>query len=151
MDFNWKSMKATGRKKRADFELDIQPGMQDKLSIYLLLARMLCNGEKTFDTDVVSGPVVKPYSYRFLANEQLDTKLGLLQTIHLRRGTLDSEKQTDLWHAEETRYLPVKLVYRNKGDVTTMELNEISFSNDSDKFGYNPDVKHTLVTNHEHH
>jgi len=151
VDFNWKNMKATGRKKRVDFELDIQAGMQDKLSIYFLLARKLCNGEKTIDANVVSGPVLKSYSYRFQAEEVLDTELGRLQAIHLRRGTPGSEKQTDIWHAEEIRYLPVRLVYRKKSDVTTMELSEISFSKDSDTFRYNPDEKQAKVVNHEHH
>jgi hypothetical protein len=59
--------------------------------------------------------------------ESLDTKLGPLQTIHVRRGSYDSEKQTDMWLAVETRFLPVKLVYRDDDDVISMDLINISF------------------------
>lgn len=128
VDFDWETMRATGTKKRADFKLEIQPGMQDKLTIYLLLARALCDGEKSIDAEVVSGPVLKPYRYRLQAMESLDTKLGRLSTIHLRRGGPNSEKQTDLWHAAEVHFLPVKLVYRNRDKVITMNLIDISFS-----------------------
>jgi len=128
--FNWESMRATGTKRRAGFELEIEPGMQDKLTIYLLLARAVCNGENTINADVVSGPVLKPHSYRLQAMEPLDTKLGRLQTIHLRQGSSESEKQTDLWIAEVAHYLPVKLIYRDKDDVAIMNLIDISFSND---------------------
>lgn len=128
VDFNWESMQARGTKKHAKFELELQPGMQDKLSIYLLLAQVVCAGEFPVDADVVSGPILKPYSYRLLAIEPLDTSLGRLQTTHVRLGTPETEKQTDLWLAKETRFLPVKLVYRKKDDVTITNLVEISFA-----------------------
>lgn len=128
VDFNWESMKASGTKKRHDFELEIQTGMQDKLTIYLHLARAVCEGEDPINANVVSGPVLKAHSYHLQAIEFLATKLGPLQTFHVRRGTSKNEKQTDLWLAEETLFLPVKLVYRDKNDVITMNLIDISFS-----------------------
>ena len=128
VDFNWEKMKATGRKKRVDFEMDIHPGMQDKLTIYLFLAHELCKGGYSIEADIVSGPILKTYSYHFQAKQSLQTKLGALETIHIRRGTPEEQKQTDLWHAVGVGLLPVKLVYRNKNDVTTMNLNSISFS-----------------------
>ena len=121
-------MKATGTKKHDDFELEIQTGMQDKLSIYLFLARAVCQGEDPVNADVVSGPVLKPHSYHLQSMESLDTKLGGIQTFHIRRGSAESEKQTDMWLAGETRFLPVKLVYRKKNDVITMNLVDISFN-----------------------
>jgi hypothetical protein len=127
VDFNWKTLRATGTKKRDDFELEIMVGVQDKLTIYLFLARALCNGEDPVDVSVVSGPILKPHNYRIQAMESLDTKLGPLQTIHVRRGSYDSEKQTDMWLAVETRFLPVKLVYRDDDDVISMDLINISF------------------------
>ena len=132
MDFDWDALIATGTKKRDDFELGIQPGMQDKLTIYLLLARELCEGNTQIDANVVTGPVLKHHNYSLQAVEPLDTELGRLQTTHLRRGNADSEKQTDLWHAGEIRFLPVKLIYRNKDDVTVMNLTDISFDSTGD-------------------
>lgn len=131
VDLNWEKQTAIGRKKRVDFAMDVHPGVQDKLTIYLLLARKLCKGEYTIDAPVVSGPVLQTHHYRFQAKEILETMLGTLDTIHIRRGNDGDEKQTDLWHAETIGFLPVKLVYRNKNNITTMTLNEISFSHDS--------------------
>lgn len=127
VEFNWQAMKATGTKKKDDFELAIQPGMQDKLTIYLLLARELCRGKSQIAADVVSGPVLKAHSYHQQGIELLDTKLGQLQTTHLRRGSSETKKQTDLWHAGETRFLPVKMIYRNDDEISVMNLLDISF------------------------
>jgi hypothetical protein len=128
VEFDWASMKATGTKKRHDFELDLKAGMQDKLTIYLLLARCVCEGKNPVEADVVSGPVLKSHSYQLVANETLDTALGQLPAFHVRRGATDDEKQTDMWLAEAARFLPVKLVYRDENDITVMYLEDISFS-----------------------
>jgi hypothetical protein len=127
VEFDWDSMKATGEKKRDDFELDLVPGMQDKLSVYLWMADALCRGEHDIDAKVISGPELKSYDYRFQGMESLDTALGRQQTIHIRRGGPDDDRQTDLWHAAEMHYLPVKMVYRDGDVVTDMGLMEISF------------------------
>ena len=125
--FDWVAMKATGEKKRDDFELDIVPGMQDKLSVYLLLASSVCRGENDIDAVVVSGPELKSYDYRFQAVEPLDTVLGRVEAVQIRRGGPADEKQTDLWHAREAHFLPVKMVYRDGDVITDMRLLEISF------------------------
>jgi len=130
VDFDWVSGKATGEKKRDDFELDIVPGMQDKLSVYLLLADSVCRGAYDIDAVVVSGPEPKSYDYRFQAVEALDTVLGRVETVHIRRGGPDDEKQTDLWHAEAAHFLPVRMTYRDGDVVTDMRLIEISFPNE---------------------
>ena len=127
VDFDWVSMRATGTKKRDDFELDISPGMQDKLTIYLLLARALCEGEDAVAAYVVSGPELKPHRYQLQAIEPMETALGYLQVFHLRTGTPDDKKQTDLWLSRETRFLPVRLVYRKNDEITDMRLLDISF------------------------
>jgi len=128
VDFDWESMQATGTKKKKDFELELQAGMQDKLTIYLFLARALCAGENPIYANVVSGSEVKHYRYDLQAVESLDTNLGLLQVSHLSRGSSADEKQTDLWNAEATRFLPVRMVYRNEDGITDMRLIDISFS-----------------------
>ncbi|HEY5774599.1 MAG TPA: DUF3108 domain-containing protein [Xanthomonadales bacterium] len=127
-EFDWVSMKATGTKKRRDFEVDLQAGMQDKLTIYLLLARSVCEGKIPVEADVVSGPVLKRHSYQLVATETLDTVLGLLPVLQFRRGATDDEKQTDLWLAEALRFLPVKLVYRDENEITVMQIENISFA-----------------------
>jgi len=131
VNFNWETGKATGRKKRVDFELDIHPGVQDKLTVYLLLARELCSERSTIDAEIISGPNRSHHSYQLQGKESMDTTLGVLETIHIRRGRADGERQTDLWHAGEIGFLPVKLVYRDKKDVTTMRLKSITFSKHS--------------------
>jgi len=128
VEFDWQSMTATGSKKQDDFKVDLIPGMQDKLSVYLLLAGSLCRGQYSIDAAVISGPVPKSYQYQFQAIEPLDTALGRLQAIHVRRSVAGDEKQTDLWHAGEAHFLPVKMIYRDDGIVTDMRLLDISFN-----------------------
>jgi len=127
VEFDWDMMKATGTKKRVDFELELKAGMQDKLTIYLFLARAICEGQNPIEADVVSGPVLKPHSYHLQSIETLETSLGQLQVSHIRRGSTDDDKQTDLWLAREVRFLPVEMVYRDDDEVTRMRLIDISF------------------------
>lgn len=127
VEFDWDLMKAKGTKKRSDFELELQPGMQDKLTVYLVLARALCEGENPIEVNVVSGPRLKPHNYRLQAVETLDTALGQLQVSHIRRGSPDEDRQTDLWLARELRFLPIEMVYRDDDEVTRMRLVDISF------------------------
>jgi len=128
IEFDWQSMQATGTRKKEDFAVALIPGMQDKLSVYLLLAGSLCRGQYSIDAAVLSGPVPKSYQYQFQAIEPLDTVLGRVQAIHIRRAVAGDEKQTDLWHAEETHFLPVKMIYRDDGIITDMRLLDISFN-----------------------
>jgi len=130
VEFDWASRKASGEKKRNDFELDIVPGIQDKLSVYLSLADSLCRGQYDIEAGVVSGPALKSYDYRFQAIEPLDTVLGRVEAIHIRRGGPDDDKQTDMWHAAESHFLPIWMVYRDGDIITDMRLMEISFKED---------------------
>jgi len=127
VEFDWASLKATGEKKRDGFEIDIAPGMQDKLSVYLFIADSICRGEYDIDAVVVSGPVLKNYDYRFQAVETLDTVLGQVETVHIRRGGPGEDKQTDMWHAGEAHFLPVKMIYRDGDIISDMRLTEMSF------------------------
>jgi len=130
VEFDWASKKASGEKKGKKFELDIVPGMQDKLSVYLLLANLICRGEYDIGAKVVSGPVLISFDYRFKAVELVDSVLGRVEAIHIRRGGPDDDEQTDLWHAAAANYLPLRILYRDEDVITDMRLMEISFGED---------------------
>jgi hypothetical protein len=130
-NFDWRVMKATGEKKRDDFEIDLVPGMQDKLTVYLALARAFCEGRDTIGIEVVSGPNIKLHEYTVQAHEPLDTTPGDPALVHIRRGGPGEEKQTDLWLSEKSRFLPVKMIYRDKSIITDMQLVDISFESGS--------------------
>ena len=130
-NFDWHSMKAMGEKKRDDFEIDLVPGMQDKLTVYLALAQAFCEGNDAIGIEVVSGPNVKLHEYIVQTEEQPDTVPGELPLVHIRRGSPAEEKQTDLWLSEKNRFLPVKMIYRDKSIITDMQLIDISFENES--------------------
>ena len=143
-DFSWQngqilpgSYRATQRAsiyKRSEtvnFEIDLVSGMQDKLTVYLALARAFCEGEDAIGIEVVSGPRVKLHEYIVQTHEQLDSVSGELPLLHVRRGGPDDEKQTDLWLGEKNRFLPVKMIYRDKDIITDMQLIGISFESGS--------------------
>ena len=64
-------------------------------------------------------------------SEQPDTVPGELPLVHVRRGGPDEEKQTDLWLGEKNRFLPVKMIHRDKSIVTDMQLIDILFESES--------------------
>jgi hypothetical protein len=129
-NFDWRAMKARGVKKRDDFEIDLVPGMQDKLTVYLALARAFCEGKDTIGIEVVSGPKIKLHEYTVQSHGPLDTPPGDPVLVHIMRGGPGEEKQTDLWLSKKNRFLPERMIYRDEDIITVMQLVDISFEDE---------------------
>ncbi|MBD8629463.1 DUF3108 domain-containing protein [Oxalobacteraceae sp. CFBP 8753] len=110
----------------------LPPGAQDKASIPLQLAAIARGDSKqlTGAIDIFVGEDRDAAIYRFtvVGQEQIDTKLGTLQTWHLTRPPQPGsyKSQLDIWLAPAHGWYPVRIrnTERN-GAVTTQTVNNI--------------------------
>ena len=128
--FNWGENKLSFSASQAVYPL--VPGAQDKASIPLQLSAIARGDARQLsgDIDILVGEDrdASVYRFRVVGQEEIDTRLGKLQTWHLTRPPLPgSYKSTlDIWLAPQHGWYPVRI--RNteaNGAVTTQTVNNI--------------------------
>ncbi|MDY0976756.1 DUF3108 domain-containing protein [Massilia sp. CFBP9012] len=128
--FNWGENKVTFSASQAAYPL--VPGAQDKASVPLQLSAIARGDSKQLsgDIDIFVGEDRDAAVYRFnvVGQEEIDTRLGKLQTWRLTRPPQPgSYKSTlDIWLAPQHGWYPVRI--RNteaNGAVTTQTVNNI--------------------------
>ena len=128
--FSWGDNRLTFSSSQAAYPL--VPGAQDKASIPLQLSAIARGDAKQLsgDIDIFVGEDrdASVYRFRVVGQEEIDTRLGKLQTWHLTRPPLPgSYKSTlDIWLAPQHGWYPVRI--RNteaNGAVTTQTVNNI--------------------------
>ncbi|TXF97192.1 DUF3108 domain-containing protein [Massilia arenae] len=128
--FNWGENKLTFSASQAAYPL--VAGAQDKASVPLQLSAIARGDAKQLsgDIDIFVGEDRDASVYRFkvVGQEEIDSRLGKLQTWHLTRPPLPgSYKSTlDIWLAPQHGWYPVRI--RNSeanGAVTTQTVNNI--------------------------
>jgi hypothetical protein len=85
----------------------LPPDTQDILSI-LYQFPPLANTE-TVAIFVSNGKKIERYEFEIAANENIQTAMGELRTVHLRKIHQPDEEGLDIWLAQEYRLFPVKL------------------------------------------
>lgn len=128
--FDWGKSRITFSASQASYELPA--GAQDKASIPLQLAAIARGDPKqlTGAIDIFVGEDRDAAVYRFtvVGQEEIDTKLGKLQTWHLTRPPQPGsyKSRLDIWLAPAHGWYPVRI--RNSeanGAVTTQTVNNI--------------------------
>jgi len=92
------------------YELPYTEGTLDRFSQQEQLRLLLLNDPtpgEDISIRVADGKRVKTYLLRFVGEEQLDTPLGKLDTLHFERIHDDPERKSDMWIAPELDYLMV--------------------------------------------
>jgi hypothetical protein len=111
------------------------PGAQDKASVPLQLAAIARGdpAQLTGDIDLQVGEDRDAVVFRFVVvgQEEIDTKLGRLQTVHLSRPPQEGSYRSrlDIWLAPGRGWYPVRI--RNteaNGAVTTQTVNNITLT-----------------------
>jgi len=131
--FDWGGNRLTFSSSQASYPL--VPGAQDKASVPLQLAAIARGDPKQMsgNIDIFVGEDRDATMYRFkvVGREQIDTRLGRLETLHLSRPPQPGsyKSQLDIWLAPGHGWYPVRI--RNteaSGAVTTQTVNNIVLS-----------------------
>ena len=131
--FDWGGNRLTFSASQAAYPL--MAGTQDKASVPLQLAAIARGNPKQLSgaIDIFVGEDRDASVYRFevVGPEQIDTRIGKLQTVHLTRPPKPGsyKSRLDIWLAPEHGWYPVRI--RNteaNGAVTTQTVNNIVLS-----------------------
>jgi hypothetical protein len=125
--FDWQAGKVTLENSRRTVSVALPDGTQDLLSF--MFQFMFEPPQKEMQLSITNGKKLRSYAYSFEGEDQLQTKIGNLRTMHIGRSTGDGDEKTELWLAVDLHYLPVKIRQTEK-DGSVIEQIVTSLSTD---------------------
>lgn len=100
------------KKKR---QVVLEDGYLNRLSYQVQLRRDLINGVSPLQYQVISRGRLKPYNFEVMGEETLETPLGNIKTVKVKRIRKDDDRETFFWFAPQWNHLLVQLWQREKG------------------------------------
>ncbi|THB71731.1 MAG: DUF3108 domain-containing protein [Gammaproteobacteria bacterium] len=107
--------------------LKIDNSITDRQIIQILLMNDMLAGSTKLEYKVINKQEIKPYSFRILEHETIETELGVFKTTPVVRKREGSSRETTLWLAHELYYLPVK-IEQTKNGSTKFEMEIIKLT-----------------------
>jgi len=120
LQFDWDTRRVTGTYEGKAVDLPLAPGTRDRLSIQIVAMTSLLRGEQPGTISMVNGDKIKEYTYTRGATEELDTRLGKLDTVIYESTRAGSNRVSRVWQAPALEYLPVRAEQIRKGKVETV-------------------------------
>lgn len=128
LQFDWSNLQVTETRGKHTFAL--QPATLDRLSIQIQSQLDLCSAPDKFTQRtyaVADRKSIKNYVLEKVGESVLDTAVGKLQTIELKRYREgDPADATHIWVAPAWGCLMVRLEGQDDGESATLELTEAS-------------------------
>ena len=124
LTFDWKNKSVTNNVQKTSWQMDIAQRVQDKLSYQIQMQQDLLNGKKDFAYQIADGGRLKEYKFTAVGEEILDTPLGKVNTLKVKRSRENDERVTYAWLAKEWNYLLVRLQQEEKGETYTIYIHK---------------------------
>ncbi len=124
LTFDWEAMKVTNNVEKKPWKMAIENGYQDKVSFQIQLQHDLIAGKENLSYPIADGGHVKEYSFEVLGEERLETPLGEVDTLKIKRSRKDSDRVTYAWMAPDYQYLLVRMQQEEDGDTYTIYIHE---------------------------
>lgn len=124
INFDWQKGSASDSKYRKPWTAPLTPGTFDQLSAQLQMRQALIAGrfETAMVQTVVNRGKHKTYRVEKIGEEIIDSPVGKLNTIKLRRSREGSDSETIVWLAKDWNYLIVRLKQTDEDDTYSLEL-----------------------------
>ena len=112
--FNYATQTVLNESSKGARTFPLPAGLQDVQSLLFQLALTAPPAAES-EHAVFNGKKVRSYRYRLVGEENLDTPIGVLRTLHIVRMTENSTERFEIWLAMDRYYLPVKLATEISG------------------------------------
>ena len=112
--FNYATQTVLTESSKGIRTFPLPAGLQDVQSLLFQLALTAPPATES-DNAVFNGKKIRSYRYRLVGEENLDTALGALRTLHIVRVTDTNAERFEIWLAVDRFYLPVKLATEISG------------------------------------
>ncbi len=126
LTFDWNKKTVTNKVQQTNWQMDIAQRVQDKLSYQIQLQQDLINSQKNFSYQIADGGHLKEYKFVTLGEEVLETPLGKVNTIKVKRSRDNDKRVTYAWLAKDWNYLLVRLQQEEKGSKYTIYIHKAS-------------------------
>jgi len=130
--FDWKKSQVTNTVNDDPWIMSVPPSALDKLSVQLALMIDLSRNRQTITYSVADGGTLKTYEFEFAGQEKIETALGLVETVRVKRNRGRSERYAEFWCAPSWGYLPIQIIEYHKGqEHARLSLRSFSSANPS--------------------
>ncbi len=116
--FDHRKRLARIRSPEGPWQKEVPEGVNDKLGYLLALMHDLEQGKEDLRYPIADGGRVRSYIFDILRKERIESAIGPLDTVVVKRLREDSgkkERETTIWCAEDLGFLPVKIEHREAG------------------------------------
>jgi hypothetical protein len=107
-DFDWTNHKLTLTTAKHNEVLELPDDAQDFLSF--MYQFMFVPPLDRMQHTLTNGKTLHTIDYLFVSEDELDTKFGKLNTMHIAKSSGDADEKTELWLAVDYRFIPVKIL-----------------------------------------
>ncbi len=123
--FDWQAKKVNLKTAKGVKTEDLPEGTQDLLSF--MYQFMYVAPLQQMQLPIVNGKKLSIYDYSFEGEEQVNSPLGELRTLHILHSGSNEEDKTELWLAIDYQYAPVKIrKIESDGSMVEMLATRIS-------------------------
>lgn len=126
--FDWTKNEVVNTKNDVHLALDASKKIQDSLSYQLQLRQDLMAGKKNLSYLITNGKKNKEYKFEIVGDEILDTPLGKVTTVKIKRIQTNDERETYAWFAKDFQYLLVRLQQEENGSAYTIYISKASLN-----------------------
>jgi hypothetical protein len=116
VNFEWKTHQLENRESPDHWKEAFSDGVQDKVTQALSLRYALKTGQNVVNYTVAEEDKFKVYTFKILGQEQLQTKLGTIETVKVEHISRKGHR-TITWFAKKWDYLPVKMNQFRQGKL----------------------------------
>lgn len=114
VNFDWENYQAENTANGHSWRMPVPAETLDKLSYVLVLMKDLAENKSELRYQIADGGRLKVYELKIEGEEQIDTALGPMETVVVRRLRNSEERETLLWCAKNLNYLPVMIEHRER-------------------------------------
>jgi hypothetical protein len=129
LKFDWTAKQVTSAARQSSQALDPTQKVQDGLSYQVQLRQDLLAGKNNLTYAIANGRKLKQYRFEVMGEETLETPLGKVATVKVRRKD-DSNEDREIfaWFAKDFQYLLVRLQQEENGSAYTIYLSKASLN-----------------------
>lgn len=120
--FDWDKNEVINMVNGSAWKMKLEPGVVDKLLYQFIIMRDLSAGKRHLRYVIADGGKTKTYHFDAQGEEVIQTPLGKMRTLKLRRYKPNSRRETTLWCAPALHFLPVKVKNVEKDDRITVAI-----------------------------
>jgi hypothetical protein len=126
VQFDWEHNRVTGVYEDTKVDMQLQPGVQDDLSVQIALMVELLNSRAPDKFLMLDKNALREYRFIREGEETLSTPVGSVATIIFRSQKTGSPRVTRFWCAPSQGYIPMRVEQKRGDEVQwTMQIEKL--------------------------